>query len=85
MFPGHRPGLTLDTMVLGTWVCSMGWARCGFMRVTPTPQSPGALTSVSSVGVYGDSPRPPTKLEETLQTSFSPPRERGPAPMDIGT
>lgn len=62
-----------------------GVARCGSVRVTLFPQSPGALPNMSSVGAYGGSPRPPLKLEETLQTSFSTPWGWGPAPTDTGT
>uniref|UniRef100_A0A667HB34 Regulator of chromosome condensation 1 n=1 Tax=Lynx canadensis TaxID=61383 RepID=A0A667HB34_LYNCA len=53
--------LGISPVRYGTWACSMGWIRCGSMRATPIPQSPGTppgMNEFSGVlwGLYQDSP-----------------------------
>ena len=82
--PQHGPGLTRDHGPRNLHLLhGLGqvWVREG----RTCPRSPGALPRMSSVGACRGSPRPPHKLEETLQTSSSSPWEWGPAPMDMGT
>lgn len=55
-------GVGISPVRYGTWACSMGWIRCGSMRATPIPQSPGTppgMNEFSGVlwGLYQDSPR----------------------------
>lgn len=64
MFPGHRPGHTLEMAVLGTWACSMDWAGCGSTRVAPVPQRPGVLPRVSSMGAWGGFSQASPKTEK---------------------